>query len=185
MRADLALREGDLRAQRLQLKSILASHPDYVGLIAEAFLTNYRATQRENDGLDLLDAHYARHPSLDLFNTIFLARGRLHGAADAWAFARAALQRNPSLLGLDRMLEAQLARGAGTPPAIETGPGSCTALSVEDVALMRSLIHKHTQRLDRYACRACGFKAKRFHWQCPGCNAWETYSPKRLEELDV
>ncbi|GGX34783.1 lipopolysaccharide assembly protein B [Pigmentiphaga litoralis] len=185
MRADLALREGDLRAQRLQLKSILASHPDYVGLIAEAFLTNYRATQRENDGLEQLEAHYARHPSLDLFNSIFLARGRLHGAADAWAFARAALQRNPSLLGLDRMLEAQLARGAETPPAIESIPGACTALSVEDVALMRSLIHKHTQRLDRYACRACGFKAKRFHWQCPGCNAWETYSPKRLEELDV
>jgi lipopolysaccharide biosynthesis regulator YciM len=50
---------------------------------------------------------------------------------------------------------------------------------------MRSLIHKHTQRLDRYVCRSCGFKARRFHWQCPGCNAWETYVPKRLEELDV
>ncbi|MDN5844472.1 MAG: lipopolysaccharide assembly protein LapB, partial [Alcaligenaceae bacterium] len=52
-----------------------------------------------------------------------------------------------------------------------------------DLGLLRSMIHKHTQRLDRYACNQCGFEARHFYWQCPGCNAWETYSPLRLEEL--
>jgi lipopolysaccharide biosynthesis regulator YciM len=165
-----------------------------VGLVAEKYLANYRAGNAEIEGLAKLEAHYMLHPSLDLFNSIFLARGRLRTMVDAWAFARHALQRNPSLLGLDRLLEAQLARSSSEPPAVgnvvpcPTGAGDAersAPLSSEDVALIRSLIHKHTQRLDRYACRACGFKAKRFHWQCPGCNAWETYSPKRLEELDV
>lgn len=197
MRADVAKREGDFRAQRLQFESILAGHPEYAGLIAEKALANYREAGAEAEGLQRLEAHYAVHPALDLFNTIFLAMARLRGVADAWAFARAALERNPSLLGLDRLLEAHLARTAaeaaqGVPQPATTATdaaaaaeGRCVLLSSEDVALIRSLIHKHTQRLDRYACRACGFKAKRFHWQCPGCNAWETYSPKRLEELDA
>lgn len=53
-----------------------------------------------------------------------------------------------------------------------------------DLALLRRLINRHTQRLDRYACRSCGFQARRYYWQCPGCNAWETYKPRRLEELE-
>ncbi|WP_445623216.1 hypothetical protein [Lactiplantibacillus plantarum] len=81
---------------------------------------------------------------------------------------RGALRNHPSLLGLDRLLEAELANPEG---ASEHGP-----VPGADLTLLRSLIHKHTQRLDRYACRNCGFQARRFYWQCPGCNAWETYA---------
>ncbi|GAA4331608.1 lipopolysaccharide assembly protein LapB [Pigmentiphaga soli] len=183
MRADLALREGDLRAQRLHLESILAAHPSYAGLVADQLLANHRADGTENQALDQLEAHYQRFPSLDLFNAIFQAQRTLRGLPQAWAFARAALQRNPSLLGLDRLLEARIA-SHGAPVQVAGGEPDAW-LPLDDATLMRSLIHKHTQRLDRYACSACGFKARRFHWQCPGCNAWETYSPKRLEELDA
>src|SRR5690606_3782707 len=92
----------------------------------------------------------------------------------AWAFAREALRAHPSLLGLDRLLEAELACN-DTPNEPNITPGA-------DLSLLRSLIHKHTQRLDRYACRVCGFEARHFYWQCPGCNSWETYQPRRLEE---
>ena len=36
----------------------------------------------------------------------------------------------------------------------------------------------------RYRCGKCGFRARDFHWQCPGCSQWDTYAPKRIEELD-
>ena len=67
------------------------------------------------------------------------------GASPAWAFARGALRHHPSLLGLDRLLEAELANSDG---AAEDGP-----VQGADLTLLRSLIHKHTQRLDRYACQ--------------------------------
>ncbi|OVZ64319.1 lipopolysaccharide assembly protein LapB [Pigmentiphaga sp. NML080357] len=198
MRADLAKREGDLRAQRLHLESVLAAHPEYAGLVAEQFLANHEARGTPNEGLEKLEAHYARHPSLDLFNAIFQALRRQRGLSQAWNFARGALQRNPSLLGLDRLLEAQVAGEKSSQSAVgQQAAANVVTLNnpqadaaspwtpADDAVLMRSLIHKHTQRLDRYACQACGFKAKRFHWQCPGCNAWETYAPKRLEELDA
>ncbi len=183
MRAELAMRENDPASARVHLEMVLKHSPAYTGLIAGKLLEIRRLNGSEADGVTMLETQYAQQPSLDVFNAIFQGRSRLYGVDDAWAFARAAMQRNPSLLGLDRLLEAQLA-GAQTDG--KTPPVPVVAASViDDVVLMRSLIHKHTQRLDRYVCRQCGFKAKRFHWQCPGCNAWETYAPKRLEELDA
>ena len=176
LRARLALIEQDPKRERLYLESVMTDAPEYAGLVAEQVLANYRAANQEAAGLDVLQKQYARHASLDLFNVLFRELRAQQGAATSWAFARNALRSHPSLLGLDRLLEAELAKpesGAEQAPV----PGA-------DLTLLRSLIHKHTQRLDRYACRSCGFQARRFYWQCPGCNAWETYAPRRLEELE-
>ena len=54
-----------------------------------------------------------------------------------------------------------------------------------DLELMRTLIHRHTQRLARYRCESCGFKARQFYWRCPACGGWETYPPRRTEEFDL
>ena len=126
----------------------------------------------------MLYQHYLRTPTLDTFNVVFRALRARKGYLPAWTFAREALLAHPSLLGLDHLLEVELAQEGrdGRPVGVELAPGA-------DLGLLRSMIHKHTQRLDRYACKQCGFEARRFYWQCPGCNAWETYSPLRLEEL--
>ena len=40
-----------------------------------------------------------------------------------------------------------------------------------------------TKPLTRYRCAACGFEAKQHFWQCPGCQAWDSYPARRVEEL--
>ena len=93
-------------------------------------------------------------------------RGR--GSAVEWA--RGALQRAPSLLGLEKLLALR------------------TRLAPEgeraDIELTQRLIHSQTQRLSRYVCGHCGFKALQYYWQCPGCARWDSYAPKRSEELE-
>ena len=178
LNAMIAASENNLPLQRECLLTVMAQAPEYAGLIAQDLLNNFTQTQEENQGLAVLQAHYQKFPSLDLFNVVFRAARAQLGADQAWAFARDALQAHPSLLGLDRLLEAELAQApAGRSPENSPIPGA-------DLTLLRRLIHKHTQRMDRYACRTCGFQAKRYYWQCPGCNAWETYKPRRLEELE-
>ncbi|WP_313622435.1 lipopolysaccharide assembly protein LapB [Achromobacter sp.] len=176
LRARLALLEQDPKRERLYLESVMTDAPEYAGLVAEQLLANYRGANQAAAGLDFLQKQYGRYASLDLFNVVFRELRVQQGAATAWTFARGALRSHPSLLGLDRLLEAELANGEGD---ADHGP-----VPGADLTLLRSLIHKHTQRLDRYACRNCGFQARRFYWQCPGCNAWETYAPRRLEELE-
>ncbi|CAM4145133.1 lipopolysaccharide assembly protein LapB [Bordetella tumbae] len=179
LRARLAQLEGDLKRERMYLESILADAPEFAGQVAEQLLANYRNAGQAAEGLDVLQKQYARYASLDLFNVVFRELRVQQGAAPAWAFARGALRHHPSLLGLDRLLEAELSSTDGSQQDQEQGP-----VRGADLSLLRSLIHKHTQRLDRYACRTCGFQARRYYWQCPGCNGWETYAPRRLEELE-
>lgn len=178
LNATIAASEHDLPMQRQHLQSVLRQYPEFAGLIAQELLNNYAETQEAELGLQVLSAHYQQHPSLDLFNVVFRALRIQQGAELAWGFARLALQTHPSLLGLDRLLEVELAQSPqGIALADSPIPGA-------DLTLLRRLIHKHTQRMDRYACQTCGFQARRYYWQCPGCNAWETYKPRRLEELE-
>ncbi len=197
-RARLARLSSKPERERSYLVSILDIAPEYASLVAADILESYRRVGQQTEGLQLLRNHYMRYPSLDTFNVVFRELRAQEGHRLAWAFAREALRAHPSLLGLDRLLEAELASsGAPDPrtplPAPDAGAspqGQALASLVPtheaaagaDLSLLRSLIHKHTQRLDRYACRVCGFEARNFYWQCPGCNSWETYQPRRLEE---
>jgi lipopolysaccharide biosynthesis regulator YciM len=83
---------------------------------------------------------------------------------------RSSLERNPSLLGLEQLLEL---RRSANPGAAESA----------DLALSAALIKPQASRLARFVCSQCGFKARRHYWQCPGCSRWDTYAPRRTEEL--
>lgn len=193
LRAQLARHQNSLGDECAYLTSVLTIAPEYASLVAAQILDCHTRMGREAEGLDLLQKHYLRYPALDTFNVVFRELRRQQGYQPAWAFARDALRNNPSLLGLDRLLEAELAfEDSGQADSLKVAPGLTAdgAVSVPadiaagaDLGLLRSLIHKHTQRLDRYSCKTCGFEARHYYWQCPGCNSWESYQPHRLEEL--
>jgi len=54
-----------------------------------------------------------------------------------------------------------------------------------DLDVVKTLLQRHTRKLGRYVCKNCGFKAHQFYWQCPGCAQWESYPPRRTEELET
>jgi len=175
LRAAVARLRNNPEQQRAYLESVLSIAPEYAGLVAGELFECYRTIGRPEEGLATLKNHYLRHPTLDTFNVVFREMRAQQGHDTAWEFARDALRAHPSLLGLDRLLEIELATGdRSTLPNVTPDA---------DLSLLRSLIHKHTQRLDRYSCNVCGFEARHFYWQCPGCNSWETYKPLRLEEI--
>ncbi|NYT61394.1 lipopolysaccharide assembly protein LapB [Alcaligenaceae bacterium] len=197
LRARLARLLNKPESERGYLVSVLTMAPEYASLVAADILESYRSVGQQVEGLQLLRNHYMRYPSLDTFNVVFRELRAQQGHQLAWVFARESLRAHPSLLGLDRLLEAELASDpvAGVPTlpghvpvAAPDAPAASASTAVNtatgaDLGLLRSLIHKHTQRLDRYSCRVCGFEARNFYWQCPGCNSWETYEPRRLEEI--
>jgi lipopolysaccharide biosynthesis regulator YciM len=47
----------------------------------------------------------------------------------------------------------------------------------------QAALQKACEPLKRYRCAACGFEAKQYFWQCPGCQAWDSYPFRRVEEL--
>ena len=50
-------------------------------------------------------------------------------------------------------------------------------------ALVQRAMDQATKPLLRYRCAACGFEATQHFWHCPGCQAWDSYPARRIEEL--
>lgn len=168
---DLAVREGDHDAAIEAWRRVEQQNPAYVALVAQRLLDAHRARGRVEQGVALLKGYLASHPSLDLLDVTFQSTLEVQGPEEAYRLVRDETRRNPTLLGLDRLLEAQLL----TSPADRR----------QDLELVKGLVHGQTRRLARYRCENCGFKARQFYWQCPACGGWETYPPKRTEEFEL
>jgi lipopolysaccharide biosynthesis regulator YciM len=93
------------------------------------------------------------------------------GATTAYNLVKMDLRQNPTLVGLDRLLEAELSAAPDDKKA--------------DLRVLKDLVHTHSSRLAVYLCGNCGFKAKQFYWQCPACAGWETFPPRRTAEYDT
>ncbi|MFY9328146.1 MAG: lipopolysaccharide assembly protein LapB [Georgfuchsia sp.] len=171
LQGDLAWSENDSEGAIAAWTSIESQNAIYLALVAGKLMQAYRKGGRTEQGLQLLRAYLESHSSLDLLDAVVSAEMECSGPEAAYQRVRDELRRNPTLIGLDKLFEAQLYLA----PA-EHRP---------DLELIKNLIHAHTRRVARYRCDNCGFKARQFYWRCPACGGWETYPPRRTEEFDL
>ena len=110
----------------------------------------------------LLKTHYASAPSLDVMDAL------------------ATLEKDPSTSRqtyLDHLQsEASLTAAARWVAGEQLG-------TQHSHALVERALSKATEPLLRYRCAACGFEATQHFWHCPGCQAWDSYPARRIEEL--
>ncbi len=170
LRGEIALAEGRPQAAIDAWKEVQRSNPAWLALVAQHWLDAFSALGRRDEGIDALEQVQREHPSIDTFAALVDARAARDGGERAVQWAEQALRASPSLLGLDKLLSTKAA-------LLEAGERT-------GIELAQQLIQAQARRLSRYVCSNCGFKASRFYWQCPGCNRWDTYAPKRSEELE-
>jgi lipopolysaccharide biosynthesis regulator YciM len=171
LNGDALLAKGDTEAALKVWERVEKQSVAHVALVAQRLMDGYRSVNRTQEGINLLKAYHAEVPSVDLLEVIFKAVLEIDGPEIANQFVSDELRRTPTLLGLDKLLEARL---------MVVAPDRRTELSV-----VKNLVSGYAQKLARYQCSHCGFKAKQFYWQCPGCSHWESYAPRRTEELSV
>jgi len=147
-------------AQALQVLAPLFEQPSPSAALGA--LTLARAAQacgQVAQAQQWLQACEAQHPSIDLLEAQVLLAPEA-----ARALLLQHLQREPSLLAASRWM-------AAAPPH-EAPP-----------AAVQKALDQAARPLARYRCAACGFEAKEHHWHCPGCQAWDSYPPRRVEEI--
>ncbi|UUM21116.1 lipopolysaccharide assembly protein LapB [Mycoavidus sp. SF9855] len=164
---ELAL--GNLTAAIDAWMQIEKENATYLPLVAEKLMSAHEKLGLAEQGSRLLIDYLERHASHDLLDIAYPYIAAHQGVEAAHALARAQMQKAPNLTGMLRLLEAQLA-------SAETERRS-------ELELMRRLLIQRTKNLPRYICRDCGFRARFFYWQCPGCRGWETYASCRTEPM--
>ena len=167
---DLEEQQGNLGAAIAAWHRIESQNPAFLSLVAERLADAYRRQGETPQALRVLKAYQQQYPSLDLLNGVFSLTLAEEGPAAAGTLIKEELARNPTLLGLDRLLEAQLL--------------AAPAERRHDLELVKQLVGQHIKRLGMYKCDHCGFRARQYYWRCPGCGKWETYSPRRTEAPD-
>ena len=170
LQGDLLLQEGRPDAAIEAWQRIEQQDPAYLALVAQRLLETYRKLERRDEGIALLSGYLEHYPSLDLLDVVYQLVLEGEGTEAAYRLVRAELQRNPTLLGLEKLMSARLPLVA---PEVRA-----------DVEIAKTIIQGYTKRLSRYRCDNCGFKARQFYWRCPACGGWETYPPRRSEEFD-
>ncbi len=136
--------------------------PQAVPLAAELLANVAINGLQEGAALALLKRSYAAMPSVDLVEAIIKLDSDTHSARD-WYVKH--LENQPSLVAATRWI-------AGERFENEQPHG-----------LVQRALDKATKPLMRYRCAACGFEATQHFWHCPGCQAWDSYSARRIEEL--
>ncbi|KGS73451.1 lipopolysaccharide assembly protein LapB [Burkholderia pseudomallei] len=164
---DTAAAAGDHRAAIEHWRRIETQNPAYLPLVADKLMKSYAALDRAAEGAELLTGYAQRYPSNDLLDVVYQYVAQLSGNDVAHALARSQMEKAPNLSGMLHLLDAQIA-------AADESRRS-------ELEMMRALVKQRTKNLPRYTCQNCGFRARLFYWQCPGCSGWETYAPRRVE----
>ena len=158
-----AARRGD-HAEVLALWGVLmVAHPAAFGLVARDYAKSALAAGDAPAALERLRELYRRTPSMDLLDAIAL----LDPAPTH--------QRERLLEHLHTHPTLSAARALITQP-------DAASFSAAETQTLADAIGRAAQPLQRYRCAACGFEAKHYFWQCPGCLNWDSYPPQRLED---
>jgi lipopolysaccharide assembly protein B len=157
--------------QALQLlQEHLAHHPAAAALAAAPLQELAQITGRHAEVAGLLKKLYEQTPSLDVLDALVAMQTQSAGASAAaqseardWYVRH--LEQAPSLVAAAHWIAGEKLEHEQFHPLVQ-----------------RALDHA-VKPLQRYRCAACGFEAQQYFWQCPGCQSWDSFPPRRVEEL--
>ncbi len=164
--AQLLASQGKVQEAHATLELALNTSPSATPLIAIALAKLAIESGHTPQTLQLLKHHYEATSSLDVLDAIVALEATLTTPAPTardW-YARH-LEHEPSLVAAAKWIAGEKLEHEQFHPQVQ-----------------RALDHA-VKPLLRYRCAACGFEAKQHFWQCPGCQTWDSYPARRVEEL--
>ncbi|MFS2206209.1 lipopolysaccharide assembly protein LapB [Variovorax sp. Varisp36] len=168
--ANLQLRKGEAAAAFDTLVALSDTAPLALPLYAATLQQAAVAAHRQGEALALLQRRYVESPSIDVLEALMALGGTPTATAeepnptprDGYI---AHLAQQPSLVAASRWLAGEHFEHQQFHPQVQRA------------------LDQATRPLMRYRCAACGFEAHQYFWHCPGCQAWDSYPPRRVEEL--
>jgi len=120
----------------------------------------------DQDGLfKQLKVWLKEYPGTSVLQSLVDVIRKKNGENEAALFLGESLTINPSIKGLNTLLDIQISNSQGTVR--------------DNLSLLQNVLEELASRQPNYRCQQCGFKGARLHWLCPQCQRWETVKPIR------
>lgn len=144
------------------LRQLEQTAPQALPLAAGLLVNIAQQSGQQAAALNLLKANYAQLPSIDVIEAIVKLDTT---SADPRQWYGQHLEREASLVAAAKWIAGE-----------KLG-------SEHEHSMVQRALDQATKPLMRYRCAACGFEATQHFWHCPGCQAWDSYPARRIEEL--
>jgi lipopolysaccharide biosynthesis regulator YciM len=164
LKGDMAERLGDVKAAWDHWRSIETLAPDYLPLAAQRVARLANNTSAQQTLHDAIQTALSRWK--EVAQSVDVLDAQLAWTQDT--LARAALA--------DEHLQRAKTLGAAQ-RALKHHPAMAQLQNELITAVDQAMKTRH-----RFRCASCGFEARQYFWQCPGCVGWETFPPRRTEE---
>lgn len=164
IRAEILALRGENGAAIGEYKKIEQQNASYIPNIIQPLLDIYREDGDPEEILHYLVNLLKQHPSTTVLLAAVEQVQLMSGDRKAELFLVDQLKSRPSVRGLERLIELNL-RHAEDDRAREGLYG------------LQMLTKQLQEEKPEYQCSHCGFQAHHLHWQCPGCNNWNTIKP--------
>ncbi|MFN7120985.1 MAG: lipopolysaccharide assembly protein LapB [Hydrogenophaga sp.] len=158
----LRAQTGDVSSAFNALVQLNRHAPQYLPLAAQQFAVLARQSGRETEAVALLQASHDRAASVDVTEALASLSPDPQAARARYL---SHLEREPSLVITSQWLAGETLSDASAQERVKRA------------------LDQASGPLKRYRCAACGFEARQHFWQCPGCQAWDSYPARRVEEL--
>lgn len=153
-------------------QGLAQAQSEAIPLLVNDMMKSYVGLNRSAEGVEYLYQQALDTGSIDVLDAWLIAQNQYGDGTQSLSRLDQLFTRHPSLNALNQLLNARIKEE-------EVG----TEDERSKAALIRGLIQNQVKQLSRYRCTHCGFEAAHYYWQCPACTRWETYPPKRLEEI--
>ena len=163
--AMLQNQQGMAQTALSTLQTLEVAAPQALPLGAPLLVNLAQHEALRTPAMALLEKHYQQSPSVDVMDALAKLSSNPQDARQRYIDH---LQREASLIAATRWIAGESLSGQSQ--------------TSNHLLVQRALDHA-AKPLMRYRCAACGFEATQHFWNCPGCQAWDSYPARRIEEI--
>lgn len=155
--------KGECKAAIRSYKRVEQQDIDLMPEVLPSLIDCHNRLDRRQDLVIYLRQLFQRQKKLALALTLLEYIWEDEGEQAAVAFLTHYLHDEPSLLGLNHLIELNLKQTNNPMPEI--------------LPFLHEQLELLLKKQPSYQCGRCGFSTKTLHWQCPGCNSWGSVKP--------
>lgn len=137
--------------------------PEYLSEVLPALQICYESLGQSSQLVEYLRRIVHRHHAVELVLGATHILNRYAGEEAALNFLMREVHQNPSLSGVQRLLELDISRQEKD--------------NVGHMRVIKASLDKLLTNKPIYRCISCGFTGMEMHWCCPSCKRWSSVKP--------
>lgn len=139
----------------------------YIPMVIERIFDSYVNLNRLKEGLTLLRGYITLYPQLNLCDVMYQKLINHENPTTILEYLRITMKNYPNAKAASKIIDLHL----------NSMNHNLSADSKPDAEIIKNILRSYNDKLARYRCGRCNFKAQTFFWQCPACYEWESVSP--------